>query len=395
MEDDMEKDSVKNNELFFQVCELTAWLTLIRDRRWSRRQKHELISQFGAPQAIYKAPVESLKNIISGRIRAEVATFNVESLMTQVEKDLSWIKANNASLITYTHLNYPALLKQIDDPPLALFGLGDISLLCEPQVSIVGSRRPTPIGAKVARQIAGELSNLGIVITSGMALGIDGLAHQGALEQGNATVAVMGCGLDVIYPARHKQMFEQIQSSGLLVSEYPLGVKPSRYTFPERNRIVSGLSMGTVIVEAAKKSGTLITARLAMEQNREVMVLPGSAVSYQYEGSHQLIKNGAALLTSTDDVLFILKDQLDRVDVNRVYSNAINDDGNNSSNSNYQCVNVEEDSFLALIGAESISIESLILSSGLTPAEVSSMLLILELEGRIAMSDNGGYINVG
>lgn len=388
----MEKDSTRGDNLSQLNDELIAWLTLIRDCRWSRRQKHELIRRFGTPQAIYQASIETLYSGVSGRVKPGFTKFNVQALMPKVTQDLSWIEAHGASLITYGDSNYPVLLRQIDDPPLALFALGDTSLLCEPQIAIVGSRRPTPIGAKVARQVSQELSTLGIVITSGMALGVDGLAHQGALDQGNPTIAVMGCGLDTVYPSRHKKMFEQIQSIGLLVSEYPLGVKPNKYTFPERNRIVSGLSIGTVIVEAAKKSGTLITARLAMEQNREVMVLPGSSLSHQYQGSHQLIKNGAALITSTDEILFILKGQLKRINLKKEVLDTRADDSCKLTNFT---ASADESSLMALIGAESISVETLILSSGLTPAEVSSMLLILELEGRVAMSDDGGYINIG
>jgi len=385
----MEKDFFKCNKLLDGQPDLIAWLMLIRDSRWSRRQKHELIRKFEVPRFIYQSPIASLCQSISGRVKAGLTVFSVESLMQQAIKDLSWIEANNVSLITYDHLSYPVLLKEIGDSPLALFALGDISLLCEPQVAIVGSRRPTPIGARVARQISQELSSLGIVITSGMALGIDGLAHQGALDQGDPTIAVMGCGLDVVYPSRHRKMFEQIQTAGLLVTEYPMGVKPNRYTFPERNRIVSGLSLGTVIVEAAKKSGTLITARLAMEQNREVMVLPGSSLSHQYQGSHQLIKNGAALTTSVDDILFVLKDPLERANSNSMAC----DKRIVSKGLVKQKVGVGESSLMSFIGAESISVETLILSSGLTPAEVSSMLLMLELEGRVAMSGDGGYIS--
>jgi len=343
----MEKDSTRGDSLSQLNDELTAWLTLIRDCRWSRRQKHELIRRFGTPQAIYQASIETLYSGVSGRVKPGFTKFNVQALMPKVTQDLSWIEAHGASLITYGDSNYPVLLRQIDDPPLALFALGDTSLLCEPQIAIVGSRRPTPIGAKVARQVSQELSTLGIVITSGMALGVDGLAHQGALDQGNPTIAVMGCGLDTVYPSRHKKMFEQIQSIGLLVSEYPLGVKPNKYTFPERNRIVSGLSIGTVIVEAAKKSGTLITARLAMEQNREVMVLPGSSLSHQYQGSHQLIKNGAALITSTDEILFILKGQLKRINLKKEVLDTRADDSCKLTNFT---ASADESSLMALIG---------------------------------------------
>jgi len=377
-------------DISVEGSELLAWLMLMRDCRWNRRQKRELISAFESVEAIYQAPANSLHNVVSGRKKTKVAAFNIGLLMSQASKDLNWVDSNNASLVPYTYSSYSKLLAQVDDPPLALFAMGDISLLNEPLVGIVGSRRPTPIGAKVTRQISQELSELGIVIVSGMALGVDGLAHQGALDRDSATVAVMGCGLDVVYPSSHKRLFEEIQFSGLLISEYPPGMRPSKYTFPERNRIVSGLSMGVVIIEAAEKSGTLITSRLAMEQNREVMVLPGSALSSQYRGSHQLIKNGAALVTASDDVLFILKNQLEKLNLNKEIGSisCVNNDLGERN------VCADERALMTLIGAEPVSVESLILSSGLTAAEVSSMLLMLELKDQVAISDDGGYVNI-
>ena len=171
----------------------------------------------------------------------------------------------------------------------------------------------------------------------------------------------MGCGLDVIYPARHKRMFDRIKNNGLLVSEYPLGVKPSKYTFPERNRIVSGLSIGVVIIEAAIRSGTLITARLAMEQNREVMVLPGAAVSAQYQGSHGLIQDGAALVTSVEEILFVVKDQLASLNFNGVVEER-------PSSNNERVIKTENHPLLSFIGAQSVSMEMLIMNSQLTAA---------------------------
>ena len=381
----MRKDSV-GKKVFIESSIL--WIKLVRDRRWSRRQKHELLSVFGSPKLVYQASLEEQKKAVSGRLKYELDIFDADDLDRMVEQDLCWLKKEDANFITYHDAHYPRLLKQIDDPPLALFTLGDISYLNHPQIAIVGSRRPTPVGSKVARQFAQELSNLGIVITSGMALGVDGLGHDGALEQGNPTIAVMGCGLDVIYPARHKRMFDQIRNNGLLVSEYPLGVKPSKYTFPERNRIVSGLSIGVVIIEAAIRSGTLITARLAMEQNREVMVLPGAAVSAQYQGSHVLIRDGAALVTNVEEILFVVKEQLANLNFNSIV-------GEQSSSKSERMFKSEGHPLLSFIGAESVSMETLIMNSQLTAAEVSSMLLVLELEGKVAMGDDGGYVNIG
>ena len=396
----MDKDAISNQRnnffggdvLLLGDLELKEWLTFIRDCRWSRRQKRELLVYFGSVKKVYEHSSEQLKKIISGRIRSGFEYFDQKALSSIVDDEYDWMVRHHISLITYGSIYYPNLLSEIDDPPLALFAIGDISLLSEPQMAIVGSRRPTPVGAKIARQLSSQLASLGIVITSGMALGVDGLAHEGALDEASATIAVMGCGLGQIYPARHRNLFERICSSGLILSEYSIGVKPSKFTFPERNRIVSGLSLGVVIVEAAQKSGTLITARLAMEQNREVMVLPGSALSQQYEGSHELIKNGAALITSVDDVLFVLKDKLKDIRVSEDYLSSLGQE--KTSKPVEQLQSKEEIRLMQFIGAEPVSVEELIISSGLTPAQVSSIILTLELDEKVVMMEDGGYISI-
>jgi len=359
-----------------------GWCRLIRDRRWSTAQKQQLIRHFKNPEIVLAASEVQARTIISGRQRS--STSKVEKSM--LDADLHWLAQESHYLIPISDPRYPDILRQLPDPPLALFAIGDISLLKEPQVAIVGSRRPTPIGDKIARSISHELATLGVVVTSGMALGIDGIAHQAALGAGGSSIAVLGNGLDTIYPSRHKAMFEQLSAQGLLVSEYPLGVKPARHTFPQRNRIVSGLSYGVIIIEAAERSGTLITARLAMEQNREVMVVPGSALSSQYRGSHDLIKQGAALVSSSDDVLHCLSEQLSRF----LQADTINDGS--------QLKPIEglalESPLLQYISAESTSVDDIILSSQLTSAEVSSMLLELELIGAVAITNDGGYVNL-
>jgi len=257
-------------------------------------------------------------------------------------------------------------------------------------VAIVGSRRPTPIGAKVAKELANDLSRSGLTITSGMALGVDGLSHQGALDNAGSTIAVLGCGLDVVYPARHRGMYINIKQHGLLVSEYPPRTRPAKYTFPERNRIVSGLSLGVIIIEAAFKSGTLITARLAIEQNKEVMVLPGSALSQQYEGSHCLLRDGATLVSCAADVLYAISHALDEYVVVGVEpkTNGKEDQKQRSP------LDENEALILGLIGAQSTSMDEIIVQSQLTAAQVSSMLLKLELYGRVGLAGDGGYVNL-
>ncbi|MFT6407476.1 MAG: DNA processing protein [Arenicella sp.] len=356
------------------------WCRLIRDRRWSRAQKRQLVTFFGRPELVLAASQEQIWSIISGRPRATDSTVE----QSVIDADLSWLEQHSHHLIPITERRYPCLLRQLEDPPLALFAIGDIGLLHEPQVAIVGSRKPTPIGDNVTRSISGGLAGLGVVVTSGMALGIDAIAHQAAFQAGGLSIAVLGNGLDIIYPSRHRALYQQLVSNGLLVSEYPLGFKPSRYTFPQRNRIVSGLSHGVVIVEAAERSGTLITARLAMEQNRDVMVVPGSALSSQYRGSHELLKQGAALVSSCDDVIHCLSEPLSRY--------LRNVDG--ATTTATQAEPLPRHPLLQFISAESTSVDDIILGSQLTSAEVSSMLLELELIGAVAIANDGGYVNL-
>ncbi|MCL4169440.1 UNVERIFIED_CONTAM: hypothetical protein GTU68_058226 [Idotea baltica] len=229
--------------------------------------------------------------------------------------------------------------------------------------------------------IAGDLAKLGIVITSGMALGIDAVAHRAALDLNESTIAVMGCGLDTISPARHRALFEQIALKGLLLSEYPLGYPASRFTFPQRNRIVSGLAYGVVIVEAANRSGTLITARLAMEENREVFVVPGSPLNPQYAGSHRLVKQGAILVSEAQDVLLELNCHLQK----SLDEMPVLDTDTDPQTPQFR--------LLKHINYEPTRVDEIILNSGLTASEVSSMLLMLEVDGLVATSD-GRYFRI-
>jgi len=302
--------------------------------------------------------------------------------VADIEKDLRWLQDENHHLICLGDAYYPTLLTQIADPPIAFFGVGDLGLLADPKIAVVGSRRPTPAGANLTSKISRELARLGIVITSGMALGVDGISHTSALDVDGSTIAIMGCGLDIVSPARHQRLFERIASRGLLISEYPLSYPASRFTFPQRNRIVSGLSYGVVIVEAAERSGTLITARLAMEQDREVLVVPGSPLNPQYAGSHRLIRQGAVLTSGVADILQALAAPL---------QSALADKLPASSNKQGSVSNRQ---LLQHIDYQPTSIDQIISGSGLTASEVSSMLLILEVDGLIASSNGGGYLRV-
>ncbi len=385
------QEIVERNKQSLQAGEksdsqVISWLRLVRDRRWSLRQKHYLLKHFTCPTIIYACSAIEIAELNLGRLNA----VKENDYSSQIECDIRWLEGVGHSLITFHDSNYPKLLKEIYDPPIAVFAKGKLACLEDPKIAMVGSRRPTPVGSKLTETLARGIANLGIVVTSGMALGVDGGAHQAALSVNSPTIAIMGCGLDTIYPARHRGLFEQIATSGCLLSEYPLGTPPVRYNFPQRNRIVSGLSLGVVIIEAAERSGTIITARLAMEQNRQVMVVPGSALSPQYRGSHRLIRQGAAIVTDVDDIIHALaaplQDVLGKIKGDQ---NFIND--NRLGREEKKLV---ENPLLEHINHESTNVNDIILASGLTAAEVSSMLLMLELEGLIAITDDGGYLRL-
>jgi DNA processing protein len=227
-----------------------------------------------------------------------------------VQRDLQWLRAPDHHFLAPGSTAYPGRLHEIDDPPLGLFGVGDTRLLAQPQLAVVGSRQPSRYGRQVAVSLVSELTSAGLVITSGMARGIDGIAHRACLGVGGATIAVLGTGLDHVYPREHQTLQSEICNQGLVISEFPPGTGVESHQFPQRNRLVTGLSLGTLIVEARLRSGSLISARLAMEQGREVFAVPGSIHSKLSEGCHQLIRDGATLAASVEDILNELPDFL-------------------------------------------------------------------------------------
>ncbi len=301
----------------------------------------------------------------------------------KVEQDLTWFDSNKKQLIPINSTDYPALLKQINGAPPLLFCYGDKALLNQHQIAIVGSRNPSPQGKDNAREFAQVLAQAGAVITSGMALGIDGYAHQAAVNYQLATIAVMGTGLDRIYPARHKQLAEQIIEKGALISDFPLGTGVRASNFPTRNRIITGMSLGTLVVEAAVKSGSLISARLASEQGREVFAIPGSIHNPLARGCHQLIKQGAKLVETAEEII----EELQALALWQLESQTDQSDKT-------QAVNFELDadyqSLLEQIDYDVTSIEQIIQRTGLEIAVVSHMLLLLELNNHID-SVAGGY----
>jgi DNA processing protein len=290
--------------------------------------------------------------------------------------ELAWLAQPNNHLVTWLDVDYPPLLREIADPPAMLFVSGDRSCLGRPQLAIVGSRNPTVGGVQNAGAFAAYLARAGYVITSGLALGIDGAAHRGALDVGGATIAVTGNGLDRVYPRQHHALAHEIVGRGALVSEFAPGTPPRREHFPQRNRLISGMSQGVLVVEAAVKSGSLITARLAAEQGREVFAIPGSIHSPLARGCHVLIRQGAKLVETAQDI------------TEELHPLKIAVDGAGTA----PTTRGPMDQLLPYLGYDPVDVDTLVDRSGLTPDAVSSMLLNMELRGLIEAQPGGRYL---
>jgi DNA processing protein len=297
-----------------------------------------------------------------------------------VQADIDWAKNEHCHLLTLIDEKYPKQLKTISDPPPLLYVRGDIDCLSRPQLAIVGSRNPTSGGEDSAYTFAFELSKLGMVITSGMASGIDAKAHIGALEAGAQTIAVCGTGLDRIYPARHKSLAHQISMCGALISEFPIGTSPMASNFPRRNRVISGLSLGTLVVEASIKSGTMITAKLAAEQGREVFAMPSSIHNPLSKGCHQLIKQGAKL---TDDIEDILSELPKGLGLSVLLKNKSIDVKN---------VDKTDSMLLKCLSYDAVTVDKLVEKTNLSPQIITQALLLLELENKVAKITGSGYV---
>ena len=303
-----------------------------------------------------------------------------------------WRRAYDARVATQSDVHstivpadehFPELLTQLSDPPPLLYVKGNRDVLHLPALAIVGSRNPTDGGVRNAFEFSRHLATCGFCIVSGLAQGIDAAAHRGALAAGAPTVAVLGNGIDAIYPASNRELAEQIIASGALISEYPPGTPPMRAYFPQRNRLISGLSLGTLVIEAARRSGSLITARLAAEQGREVFALPGSIHNPLARGCHRLIRDGAKLVESADDIISELAPLVAHIVQSSVESRPGED-----------VVASEDEEYVKLrksLGHDPVGIDELVQHSGLTIDQVSSMLLILELDGKIEKLTGGRY----
>ncbi len=339
----------------------------------------KIIAQVDSLAAIFDKP-SSLQGV-SDNIKQQLA--NPDWL--KVEQDLKWLEQPGCHILLLDDPQYPALLRDIHDPPPLLYLQGDINLLSQWQLAIVGSRNPSQTGRQLAYDFANYLGQGGLCITSGLAMGIDAAAHKGALAAGGKTIAVVGTGLDRVYPAKNRELAHDIAANGLLVSEFALGTAPKAENFPRRNRIISALSLGTLVVEAALKSGSLITARMAMEQAREVFAIPGSIHNPLAKGCHKLIREGAKLVETAQDILEELG-PLAQLQVEATFTHPEqNEEQQQANDPEYQLL-------LDKLGFDPITIDELIQRSGLTAEEVSSMLLLLELKGQVESLAGGQYV---
>jgi len=322
-----------------------------------------------------------------------------------IQSDIDWLYgAEHRHILLEEDEHYPKLLRAVRNAPPLLFVAGHPEQLNDPQLAMVGSRNPTKSGQETAHAFAHHLAGNGLCITSGLALGIDAHSHQGALDAQGATIAVVATGLDIIYPARNRSLAERIVEQGAIVSEYPIGVRPQAQNFPRRNRIISGLSIGTLIVEATLNSGSLVTAQHANEQGREVFAIPGSIHNPMARGCHRLIRQGAKLVETANDILEELAPQLNAY---LGQATLINPPGSNPSASQtttptptaqtqakpaVESLDEEEQRILAALSQAPLPVDQIILQTGLTPETVSSMLLMLELQGYVTACGGGHYV---
>jgi len=353
---------------------LASWLRLTLAPGLGPAKIRELLTRYGLPEQVLAAPRRELAAALPA---SAFEALESSALDAAVARALAWNEGADCSIVTLGDAAYPNRLLETPDPPPLLYIRGNPAYLNQPALAIVGSRNATAQGTRNAERFARAFSDAGLTIVSGLALGIDGAAHRGALQSRGSTAAVLGTGIDVVYPARHAELAEAIASHGALVSEFPLATQPAAGHFPRRNRLISGLALGCLVVEAALESGSLITARAALEQGREVFAIPGSIHSPLSKGCHALIKAGAKLVESADDVLSELSAFLPRDTAPRAAAASQNPD------------TIGDASLLKLMGDDPVDVEALRARTGWPAERIAAELLQLELAGRVATLAGG------
>ena len=355
---------------------LTDWLRLAQIQGIGPATARKLLSTFGLPENIFSASHASLRQVVSERLARAILTSASDEEQQHIATTIAWAAQPENTILTLADTAYPPALFDIPDPPLLLYVKGNATLLNAPSLAIVGSRNATTQGLRNAENFSRALSDAGLTIVSGLALGIDAAAHQGGLRGQASTIAVIGTGADVVYPARNHALAHKIAGSGCIVSEYPLGTPALAANFPRRNRIISGLARGVLVIEATAQSGSLITARMAGEQGRDVFAIPGSIHSPLAKGCHLLIKQGAKLVESAHDVLEEIR---------------WDTPASGSTSPPQPQADEETPTLLATIGFEPVSADSLCEQAGLNAAELSVQLLTLEMDGHVERLPNGMY----
>jgi DNA processing protein len=350
-----------------------AWLRLTLVPGVTPGAQRALLAAFGSPEEALASPRHRLVALIDSEPAGLLLKGPEPALL---EKTLAWIEQPGNHLLTLNDPAYPAMIREIDDPPAVLYAVGRVELLQSQGLAIVGSRNATPQGARDAEEFARDLSNAGLCIVSGLALGIDAAAHRGALEGAASTIAVMGTGADRLYPPRNRALGRRIGEHGCLLTEFALGTAPLSGNFPRRNRLISGLARGVLVVEGATRSGSLVTARSAIDQNREVFAMPGSIHSPQSKGCHHLIKEGAKLAECAEDILVELG-LAKPGDVAR-----------------HEPMPLEPHPLLDEMGFDPVTVDQLANRTGRQPAAICAGLSQLEIEGRIAAIPGGWFQQV-
>ena len=366
-----------------------GWLALALTPGLGARTAGKLLRELGSPDAIFNASLTALEG---QNLPAQVAqALHSRRPLSDAARELAQVQAIGCHLLTWDEPSYPARLREIYDPPPLLYVRGNVELLSRHSISVVGARRPTPYGNQMAERISKDLSDRGLVIASGLARGIDASAHRGALASPRgATIGVLGCGIDVVYPKENKKIFEQIEQRGAIVSEFPIGTFPAPQNFPIRNRIIAGMSLGVVVVEGAQYSGSLITARLAMEFGREVFAVPGHVTQPSSFGPNQLIKQGAKLITGWEDVVEELPtpvraELMPVEDVPHEERSALVEEALSPT---------ERPLYGLLTVDEARHVDDLVENSGLTSSEVLAALFDMELRGVVRQLPGKQFVKV-
>jgi len=363
------------------------WIWLNQKACLSRSKQTRLLSHFGSIEAIYKANLSLYTEL--DFLTSEELNLLTKKDIEDCYEELGKLRKIGGGIITIDSPEYPEILKEISSPPNVLYYRGHLvdlnNSLC---IAMVGTRKATYYGKDCAFSLAKELSKMGIVVVSGLALGIDSKSHEGALNGGSPTVAVIGCGVDVAYPPSNANLMNSIMSNGMVISEYPLGVHPEKYHFPERNRIISGICRGTLVVEADYKSGSLITAKSASEQNRDVFAVPGNINSTYSKGTNYLLKDGAHFVTTAEDIISFY-----RFDCPELFTKPIRS-FKEAVPENLPPEGSPEEKILSALGEETLHTDTICQLTGLDTGTVNASLLMMELSGTVAKLPGGFYTGI-